>query len=158
MRQLLATYGLTEILSFVVILALAFKGVASYFDWFQERNKKSVLKSLQPEELSKRIEAEVHAREKEIQKLKDMNDVLKQEMDAMNAKLDLLINSDKDDIKSFITREYHYFVEEKGWIDDYSLDCIERRYEHYKEENGNSFIGDLMYELRKLPKSKLDNK
>lgn len=158
MRQLLATYGLTEILSFVVILALAFKGVASYFDWFQERNKKSVLKSLQPEELSKRIEAEVHAREKEIQKLKDMNDVLKQEMEAMNAKLDLLINSDKDDIKSFITREYHYFVEEKGWIDDYSLDCIERRYEHYKEENGNSFIGDLMYELRKLPKSKLDNK
>ena len=37
------------------------------------------------------------------------------------------------------------------WIDDYSLDCIERRYKHYIDEGGNSFIGQLMIEIRKLP-------
>ena len=44
------------------------------------------------------------------------------------------MNSDKDAIKAFITREHHYFCYQKKWIDDYSLDCIEKRYEHYKEE------------------------
>jgi hypothetical protein len=64
----------------------------------------------------------------------------------------MLIESDKDDIKSFITKEHHYYVEQKKWIDKFSLDCIEKRYKHYKDEGGNSFIEDLMGELRKLPK------
>ena len=67
---------------------------------------------------------------------------------------DLLVESDKDDIKAFITREYHYFCEQKGWIDDYSMDCIERRYNHYLEERGNSFIAQLMEAIRALPRKK----
>jgi hypothetical protein len=64
----------------------------------------------------------------------------------------MLIDSDKDDIKAFITREHHYFCYQKGWVDDYSLDCVERRYAHYEQEGGNSFVEDLMKDLRKLPK------
>ena len=67
-------------------------------------------------------------------------------------KIDILVESDKDDIKAFITREYHYFCEQKGWIDDYSMDCIEKRYSHYVEEKGNSFVKTLMNEIRQLPK------
>jgi hypothetical protein len=73
-------------------------------------------------------------------------------MHELEKKNDILIESDKDDIKAYITREYHYFVEEKKWIDKFSLDCIEKRYAHYVDEGGNSFILDLMNELRKLPK------
>jgi hypothetical protein len=47
--------------------------------------------------------------------------------------LELLTNSDKDAIKSFITKEHHYFCYKLGYIDDYSMDAIERRYSHYKE-------------------------
>lgn len=56
----------------------------------------------------------------------------------------MLIDSDRDDIKSYITREHHYFCYQKGWIDDFSLDCCERRYKHYSDEGGNSFIGQFM--------------
>jgi hypothetical protein len=153
MQQLLASHSITEIISFVVLLALAFKGVTTYVDWFKDRGKKWVLSSLKPEELAKKLEEEVTMREKEIARLEDNTNKLKSELDMVMEKLDLLIRSDKDDIKAWITKEYHYFVEQKGWIDDYSLDCIERRYENYKEENGNSFVKDLMYELRRLPKS-----
>ena len=66
--------------------------------------------------------------------------------------IETLIESDKDDIKAYITKEHHYFVYQKGWIDDYSLDCIERRYDHYVAEGGNSFIKGLMEEIRNLPK------
>ena len=69
-----------------------------------------------------------------------------------NLRIGLLIDSDKDDIKAFITEKYHYFVEVRGWIDDDSLDCLERRFQHYKDENGNSFVADLMSEIKRLPK------
>ena len=65
----------------------------------------------------------------------------------------MLIESDRDDIKSFITREHHRFCYQVGWIDDFSLDCIEKRYKHYKNEGGNTFIDGFMEELRALPKS-----
>ena len=64
----------------------------------------------------------------------------------------MLIHSDKDAIKSYITRQHHYFCYDKRWIDDFSLDCIERRYQHYTEEGGNSFIAGFIEELRSLPK------
>ena len=67
-------------------------------------------------------------------------------------KIDILIESDKDDIKAYITKEHHKFCYDKKWIDDFSLDCLERRYKHYEDEGGNSFIGGFMQELRSLPK------
>ena len=66
--------------------------------------------------------------------------------------MDTLTESDKDDIKAFITREYHYFVEQIGWIDDYSMDCLEKRYAHYVAYRGNTFVGELMKALRALPR------
>ena len=45
------------------------------------------------------------------------------------------------------------FCYEKRQIDDYSLDCLEKRYTHYVEEGGNSFIHDLMEDIRALPKT-----
>ena len=68
------------------------------------------------------------------------------------AAINLLIESDKDSIKSFIVKEHHYYTQ-IGWVDDYSLDAIERRYKHYQEEGGNSFVHTLMAELRALPHS-----
>ena len=70
----------------------------------------------------------------------------------LSDKIDMLINSDKDSIKAYITQRHHWFCYEKGWIDDFSLDCLEKRYQHYEDEGGNSFIGYFMDELRALPK------
>ena len=77
-------------------------------------------------------------------------------LDQLTKKVNMLIDSDKDDIKAYITRRHHYFMYQKGWIDDYSLDCIEKRYSHYQDEGGNSFIGSLMQQIRDLPKKKIE--
>ena len=88
------------------------------------------------------------SKEEKIELLKPVAKIL----NDLSAKIDMLIDSDKDDIKSYITREHHYFCYQVGWIDDFSLDCLERRYEHYADEGGNSFIEGFMNELRALPK------
>ena len=163
MVELLTTYNLSEILMFIVFLAIAFKSVSGFLDWLKDKRKKDVLEDMKPEELEKQLKQESAIREKQIKeleekRLKDSNELQLQISDIANqvsdltSKIDLLVASDKDDIKAFITREYHYFCEQKGWIDDYSMDCIEKRYDHYIEENGNSFVKQLMEALRVLPR------
>ena len=77
---------------------------------------------------------------------------LKNTINDIKKAINLLTESDKDDIKAWITEKHHYFCYQIGWIDDYSLDCIEKRYGHYKDEGGNTFIDELMEEIRALPK------
>lgn len=144
MVQLLTTYPLGEILSLIVILALAIKGVVSFWDWAYERLKKIFKKENQQETNREKID-------KLIQQQAELNEKIK----TLTTKINILVESDKDDIKSFITDKHHYFVYEKKWIDDHSLDCIEKRYKHYTDEGGNSFIATLMSELRALPKQSL---
>lgn len=72
--------------------------------------------------------------------LSDNQETTDKILQDLSCKIDMLIDSDKDAIKSYITREHHYFCYQIGWIDDFSLDCLERRYQHYHEEGGNSFI------------------
>ena len=74
------------------------------------------------------------------------------QFDALQKSIEMLIESDKDDIKSWLVEKHHYFCYEKGYIDDYSLDCMERRYRHYADEGGNSYAATLMAEVRALPK------
>ena len=78
-------------------------------------------------------------------------------MNELTDNINMLIKSDKDDIKAHITEKHHYFCYIQHWIDDYSLDCLERRYDHYVDEGGNSYIESLMKEIRKLPKQPMQN-
>lgn len=145
MLELLSTFSIAQILLFIVLLSIAFKKVADFIDWVQDKIKKRDKKTItQQEEQQKRID-----RFDQIEKnVVEMNEYMKD----MGNKINILMDSDKDAIKAWITREHHYFCYQRKWIDDYSLDCLERRYSHYVEENGNSFISTLMDELRALPK------
>lgn len=145
--QLLSQYSLNDIIIFIVLLALAFKGVFSFFSWMGDFLKQAVHRAETPQKL----EQIINAQKKEIDELKEC-------LSKLNDSVHLLIKSDKDAIKAYITREHHYFVYEKKWIDDYSLDCIERRFVHYQQEGGNTFISDLMQELRDLPKQPVYDK
>ena len=144
MLELFKNFSIEQIIIFIVLLALAIKGCVSFIDWIVERNKKTAIKLNQPVQFAKNIE-------RHDEQIKDIKDSLSN----LSDKIDLLISSDRDDIKAFITREHHYFCYQKGWIDDYSLDCIEKRYAHYKQQGGNSFIANLMSELRALPKEEI---
>ena len=147
MQQLLQNFSISQILMFIVILAAATKGLISFIDWAKERITKQVHKQDKPDQILARTAQN-----------KQELDQIKHQLGSMKKILELLTNSDKDAIKSFITKEHHYFCYKLGYIDDYSMDAIERRYSHYKEQGGNSFVHDLMQELRALPKKHELNK
>lgn len=111
-----------------------------------------------------KIDAEVHKKEEENelnQTLKDIQSSLSQmhnkideqdkRFDSMEKRLNDLTESDKNDIKSWITEQYQKFYVNQGWIDAYSADTIDHRYADYKKEGGNSFIDTLIERLHSLP-------
>ena len=139
MKQLLTTFSLSEILLFVVVLAVAIKKLIDFIDWGKKRTRQAIQEKDFPLQLAKKHEQQLGA--------------IKHELNVLKESIELLIESDKDDIKHSITKDHHYFCYKLGSIDDYSLDCIERRYSHYKDQGGNSFVEDLMKDLRALPRT-----
>jgi phosphoenolpyruvate-protein kinase (PTS system EI component) len=139
------------------------KEAVTFYDWAKTRIQQGYNKNLKEKEDKDNVQEEIsdlkEAFKKKTQSLDAKNQEINEGFDKINEqiniltdKVNLLVDSDKDDIKAFITREHHYFCYQKQWIDTYSLDCIERRFVHYRQENGNSFVEDLMKELRALPK------
>lgn len=97
----------------------------------------------------------MHQIEKAIQELRQSQKKQNEILQTLSHKIGMLIDSDRDDIKAFITEKHHFYCYQQGWIDDFNMECLEKRYEHYADEGGNSFIGGFMKELRKLPKRHL---
>lgn len=146
MLDLLTKYSLHEVIIFLVIFSAAIKGVFDFWDWL----KNKVYSHFKKEQTV----AEKDDRQDEIlQEIMKVQDQLSQENKEIKKTLSLLVESDKDAIKSFIVKEHRHYVYELKCIDDYSLDVIEKRYEHYKEEGGNSYIHLLIEELRALPRA-----
>lgn len=145
MNDLLQHYTLDEIVIFIVLLAFAIKGIVDFYTW-----GKNHIQSLTNRDFQRKTDkASIKS---DIDKLFDIQVVQNEAIEKLTKSVNLLLSSDKDEIKAWITEKHHYFCYEVKYIDDYSLDCIERRYAHYKEEGGNSFIADLMEDLRALPK------
>lgn len=152
MTELLKDYTFGEIVSFVVTFAIATKGFVTFWDWAVDRFKKMINKQSQKEKDKEAVEEKIERNAQQIADVAKKQEETKQDINTLTQNINLLIQSDKDSIKAYITKEHHYYCYKQKWIDDYTLDCIEKRYGHYKKEGGNSFIGDLMEELRDLPK------
>ena len=124
--ELLKQFSLTEIVIFIILLGSALKGFSSFLDWLSEKGVKIFKNKYQKPKETEQTLKEI------VQAIKDLK---------------------QDAIKAFITRQHHYFCYQLKEIDDQSLDCIQKRYSHYKDQGGNSYIDTLMSELRSLPKS-----
>lgn len=158
MEELLAQYSLSQILIFLFILGAALKTTITMIDWFWERISKVFKKQQAETERQECFTEHIQKSEKQIRELYELHTKTEENLDRILNSIQLLINSDKDDIKAWITEKHHYYCYERRHIDDYSLDCIEKRYTHYRNEGGNSFVEDLMRDIRRLPKTSSLNK
>jgi hypothetical protein len=159
MATLFAEYSLSQIIIFLIAIVVFLKGGWDLIDFFKGKYKDKFNKDYNQKEKEKELEQHYEAcKEQHVEtletynRLEDKIDNISESVSKLSDEVQRLTISDKNDIKQFIVREYHYFVEQKKWIDDYSLDCILLRYEDYKAEGGNSYIKTLIEELKALPK------
>ena len=86
----------------------------------------------------------------------ESNNRINVKIDTLHDNMNMLIDSDKEGIRSFITMQYYEAID-KGYIEIYKLEALECRYEKYLKENGDSFIAKLVEELRTLPHQASNN-
>lgn len=151
MKELLNTFNIEQILLFIVILAAAIKGVVVWIDWAKEKIGQLTTKREEKKDLQKKIEDLIKSQQEMEHEVESCQLQVKETINRLERSIKLLMDSDKDDIKAWITQQHHYFCYELGYIDDYNLDCLERRFSHYEKEGGNSFAHDLMNDIRALP-------
>ena len=156
MEELFTKYSLTEIILFIFVFATSLKGFFTLSDYFYDKIKRHFKEETEEEQDKIDITKQLADISAQIENINAQHTLDKQELikkiDETNATISVLLASDKDDIKSWITEKHHYFCYESKCIDYQSLDCMEKRYRHYVDEGGNSFVADLMKEVRALPK------
>lgn len=163
MIDLFTMFTIPQLCIGIIMLILAIKGAWDLVDFFKTKYKEKFNKD--HSRIAKEEELERHYQECKNQhietlslyeklenKIDILSDTVTYQFKDLNDKINILTESDMHDIKQSIVKDYHYFVEEQGWIDDFNLDTILLRYSDYKKEDGNSYIEMLIDEIKKLPK------
>lgn len=161
MLELLSEFSASQIIIYTIMLALAIKGGVEFFNWckqqYQIKFDKDYQKKTQEEILKKHCE-ECETQFKEAldmcgtleEKIDNLTDVFSVQVDKIESQLSLLSSCSRNDIKAWIVETHHRCIKE-GCIDDFTKDTVERRFQNYKDLGGNSYIEELVKEIRELP-------
>ena len=154
MLELLATFSVKQIIVYSIMLALAIKGTISFFDWckekYQEKFNKDYLTLNKQEKFEKQYLEFLEKYDILENKIDNLTEGMKQRVNEIDAQLKLLTKSDMHDIKGWVVDKHHELIKQQ-WVDDFTMDVIERRFSDYEAENGNSYISGLVSEIRALP-------
>ena len=150
--ELLEQYTIPQIIAFIIGLVAMIKGAWDTIEYFKDKYKRKFNKDYDVKIKETKLENFYNKTQQRHEEVMAKIDKVSDSVDTLSKRIDKLTESDMHDIKQFIVKEYHYFTEQKGQIDDYSLDTILLRYADYKDEGGNSYIETLIDELKKLPK------
>lgn len=121
MEELLAKYSVSEIIIFIIVLAFAIKELVTFFDWGRDRLRKVYDKDYKSVEQRKELQEEIDDLNKFYDEKKKVDNAfanIDRTFEKINKQIDMLMESDKEDIKSYIVKEYHFFVYTQGWIDE----------------------------------------
>ena len=152
MIELLSTYSIAEIIIFIIMIIIAIKEGVTLMDWVKDRAKNQFKKEDNSVDALKKLEEKNNEQDQRIDQILTNQQEMSLQVGTILSQVNNLISSDKDSIKAYITKEHHFFCYEAKWIDDYNLDVLERRYAQYKKEGGNSFVGQMMEDIRTLPR------
>lgn len=141
---LLQQFDVTTIVTILLLSFFVFIEIMRGIDYLKNKRKNKTTEEQVQENKLIILESKEAENEDAIQKV---------QYDVTNIKqsVDLLVESDKDDIRAWITDKYHHFME-LGYIDDFTLDCMERRFKSYKQEGGNTYVDGMMEAIRQLPR------
>lgn len=136
MVELFSTYSGSQLVIILFLVAVAAKEAINLVEYFVKRFKARVLNNSEKENDS----GDVH------QTLNSLNELLKETVSKVN----VLMESDKDAIKSWIVREWSFFQDCPERLNTFEMDCLEKRYTHYKQEGGNTYVDNIMDDLREI--------
>lgn len=149
-NTLLSSFSLNTIIIVIVAVISLWYSAAKIKDYLSAKTQAIRDAERRKVEEERALSERLTAQENDLNDLKASQLLLSKSLTKIADQIDLLVSSDMADIKSYITQRYNEFTK-LGYIDMHSLQACEKRYEYYRLEGGNSFVQQLMTELRNLP-------
>ena len=149
MLNLLSSYSATTIAIIIFMVLVALKELIELLKYFYNILKKHFGKEEEEKKNDDRI-LDFDEHKKEHQEIKNDIQEIKEELVDNKNSIKRLVTSDRNDIKSWLVEKHHFFINQ-GWIDDFSMDTVNRRFSDYVEEGGNSYAESLVNAIRDLP-------
>lgn len=143
MVQFFQNYTIEATLVFLFMLGTALKQGFELVQYFRNKAVDQVDKVRDREQGATRASEQLAKQNAELMKI--------------NEKIDQLLVSNEDSIKSWIVTLYKQRKRDPSGLDSMQMDLLERRFVHYKKMGGNSYIDNLMQELREIYNNKEDN-
>lgn len=154
---LFATYSVEAVIIFVIMLLLSIKFVWELVVWFRDKLKGGFDKQKEKEEMHEVFKAEFKNLNERLDMVEERFNKIDESNENTNRRLSFIEERQQENTKSFLIDSHHKFCYQIGSIDDINLQSIERRYMYYKAAGGNSFIDQLMQEIRALPRTTMYN-
>lgn len=170
---LLSNYSVEQLFLIIFIALLAFRVILELWKYFYDKakgyfgvkNKKEKWEestSTTLENINNKIdnlESAAEKRGKRLIKVENKLDILEdhseqthKQQKKLDSQMKLVQERLQENTRSFLIDAHHRFCYEVKGIDDLNLQSLERRYMFYKTAGGDSFIDDLMNEIRELPR------
>lgn len=154
MMDLIAKYTVEQIIVYAAILALAIKGVVEFIKWCQGLYKDKFNEDYNEKTKEQYCEVQIgefiQSNKRLEQKLDNITTTMNEKIDKIEDQLTLLSSSSRNDIKAWMVETHHKCMKEES-IDDFTKDVVERRFEDYEKLGGNSYIKNLVSQMRELP-------
>ena len=164
LNLLLTSYPLSELIILIVLLCTAAKFIWSLWDFFTDKvnirfgekyKRQTRWDNLDKklEDITQNLNSHIENISEHINELKQQNDRTYKHQQRTDNSLTLIQERLQETARSYLIDAHHKFCYEYGQIDDLSLQSIERRYLYYKTAGGDSFVDNLMEEIRRLPRT-----
>lgn len=141
METLFQNYSGAQIVIFVFLLAVALKEVLELIKYYKKEGLSFLTREKKNEE-----------QDLQIAKNSEKLDEILNKLDLLQGKICQLEQSDKDGIKAWIVYRYREIQQKPEALDSMGMDLLERRFKHYQNEGGNSYIEELMENIREIYK------
>ena len=153
--DLLTQYSIETIIIFLVAIGVAIKYCAELIGWFYSK-------------LQNYFTGQQTQKDKHVETIDTLNEIsqsiksIDDKLGELNHQVQKLENDSKitterlqEQTRSFIIDKHHYYCYQVKAIDDMALQSLERQFLYYVNAGGNTFIENLMAEVRALPKMAL---
>lgn len=160
LTALFSQYSIESIILFIMAIAIAIKAVSELWEYFYNKlrkyfnyqTKKEQTYSDLMESISNLETSLSTLRQKEIVSIYEKVDLSLQRNDEVKAQVSLITERLQETTRGHIIDKHHYFCYELRYVDDLSLQSLEREYLYYKASGGDTYVDGLMEDIRELPR------
>ena len=145
-------YSFQELVLLIIIVLFALKAFNEVVAYFYTKIKNYFGIQNNKEQWEQKITKSLQDIQEEIQTLKDQNSQTHRRQEDTDLSVTLIQERLQENSRSYLIDTHHKFCYEVKAIDDLNLQSMERRYLYYKTAGGDSFVDNLMDEVRALPK------